>query len=230
MIKLKQFPSFIEVIGVWILTMAASLAAAKIVEPFAAYGVIVSYSSHIPQFVLPLIWFHYRVKPSLTGEKVRLFQWKKRSTKLFLIMAVILAALNLLDELVQGRGMAQPPWVKNGAGSIVLTLIFQGVFVGFAEEMMVRAAFHLPLKLKWGNKSRVPWAYLLTAFAFGLFHLSNYFLGQPLGPTLVQAASAVVLGLIFGFFYEKTENYVGTALLHNLFDLAGAIGVLIVTW
>jgi len=223
----RSFPSLLEVLGLLVVVNALSLLVAMWLGPLVPVRVFVSYLTHVPQFVVPLVWYLVRLRPLLGGDEAGLFRWKRAGTTAFVVIGVILVSLNLLDEVVAGNGQT-PEWARNGAVSVALTLVFQGLIVGFAEEMVVRVGVQMPLKRRWAGRGRFPWPILVAALAFGLMHLPNYFLGQPLGATVIQSGTAAVLGLVIGFYFQRSENYVGAALLHNLFNLAGAVGVLLV--
>lgn len=218
-----------EMLGLFLVTGAASVALALWLEPLLPDRTLLSYLTHVPQLVLPLAWFQLRVRPALAPADPagRPFRWRAGSPVLFAVLASTFAGLNLLDELTSSPG-TPPAWLHGGTAAIVLALVFQGLVVGFAEEMMIRVGLHLPLKRRWAGTRRAPWALIVAAIGFGLLHLPNLLLGQSVSATLGQVGVAVVLALLIGLFYQRTENFVGAALLHNLFNLAGAVGLLLV--
>src|SRR6202022_4168915 len=61
---------------------------------------------------------------------------------------------------------------------------------------------------------------VIGAVLFGLFHLVNV-VYQPVDATLQQALTAVVIGLVFGVLYDRTQNLVGASLAHSLADFSG---------
>jgi membrane protease YdiL (CAAX protease family) len=197
------------------------------------YRALVSWATHVPQFVIPWLWYRLRVAPSLPPERRSLLRWRETGMRLFWVMSLWILALKFAPSLVEALLSSMPKWVQTGAGPIAVIILFQGVWVGLSEEMAIRPALHLPLLLRLPGKVRVwRWelshALLLTSLVFGLIHLPNALLGQPLAATAAQALFAAVVGLFFGYYYERTGNYLGAALLHNLFDVCGYVAVLIV--
>jgi membrane protease YdiL (CAAX protease family) len=63
---------------------------------------------------------------------------------------------------------------------------------------------------------------VVGALFFGGFHLVNLAY-QPLAATVVQAATVVVIGLVFGILYDRTRNLIGASLAHNLADFSGTV-------
>jgi membrane protease YdiL (CAAX protease family) len=225
-IDLGAFPSLLEVLAVFVVALTVSVLVGIWLAPVAPLRVLVSYATHIPMLLIPLLWCRIRLRPFLGPEQPSLLGWHRQGATAFVVIAVVLVTLNLADELLTASAAA-PEWVRGGVVSIALTLVFQGVVVGPAEEMLIRVGVHLPLKRRWADRGPVPWALIVAALAFGIMHLPNILLGQPLGPAIAQAGVATVLGLVIGYYFQKTENYLGSALLHGAFNTAGAIGILL---
>jgi len=61
---------------------------------------------------------------------------------------------------------------------------------------------------------------------FGVFHLVNLAY-QSLAATLMQAITAVVIGLRFGVLDDRTPNLIGASLSHSLADLSGTASPLL---
>lgn len=232
----RDRPWYLELILLFLVTLAASHVLAlwslsTFTDP--ALRPLVSWLSHLPQFLVPYLWYQLRLRPQLPPAERSLWRWREGGARTFLWILVIVVGLKFVGSLVEAFSSGAPEWLKHGPLTVLLLLGFQGVFVGLSEEMLFRTAIHLPLsqRLKGSvgiGRLRLSWANIVTALAFGLFHLSNLFLGQSLIDTLVQAGMTVVLGLIFGIYYDQTKNYLGTAVLHNLFDVCGYLAVLIV--
>lgn len=198
-----------------------------------SYLALVSWASHLTQLIIAWGWYRVRVAPFLPPDRRSLLRWRSAGTRLFFVMAAWILVLKFVPSVIEAVVSPSPSWMRGGAVPIALMLLFQGVWVGLTEELAMRPAFHLPLSLRLTGKVRVwRWelshALLWTALAFGLIHLPNVFLGQSLADTAVQALLSSVIGLFFGYYYERTDNYVGAALLHNLLDVCGFVAVLIV--
>jgi membrane protease YdiL (CAAX protease family) len=228
-------PRLLETLTVFVLTIFISFAMANLVRPLVAgsdYRILVSWASHIPQLLLPWLWYRVRVAPALPAERRRLVRWPPGSTRPLLIIALWMVGLKLLGSIVQASVSPQPQWVKSGFLPIVLILLYQGLFVGLSEEMMIRPALHLPLGLRLHRGVKVgriyfSHAWVITSLLFGIFHLPNALLGQPLTSTIMQAVLAAVVGGIIGYYYERTDNYLGAAALHSLLNVAGYVPILL---
>lgn len=225
-------PSMVEILGVYVITFFTALLFFHFSNGLFPdqYGPLVSIASHIPMLIIPWIWFHFRVRVSI--ENAILWKWTKRSFKPLLLICSWLIPLQILGNL-DLLGKSMPEWYQNGAGSIALQFLFQGMIVGFTEEMFMRPAIHQTLLSKplggfrLGQKIYLSTPLFITAVLFGLLHVGN--IGhQPIGYTLFQVVYSFVIGIIFGFYYERTRNYVATSILHNLLDVVAVIMVLLV--
>jgi len=63
---------------------------------------------------------------------------------------------------------------------------------------------------------------LVAAAIFGLAHLALRADGVPLDATLVEVVSALALGLVAGYVYQRTGNLWYGIVLHALCNLGGA--------
>lgn len=225
-------PKMVEILGIYVITFSLTflffLLSARIIPD--NYGPLISISSHIPLFAVPWLWFHFRVHPRV--KNAIMWRWTKGSFVPLLLVCSWLIPLQIIGNLdVLGKPL--PDWYQNGAGSIWAQILFQGLVVGFSEEMFMRPVLHQTLLSKnmggfrLFNKFTLSTPLLITALLFALLHVGN--IGhQPIGYTMMQIVYAFVIGVIFGVYYEKTRNYVGTAILHNLVDCVGVAIVLIV--
>jgi membrane protease YdiL (CAAX protease family) len=194
---------------------------------------LVSWISHVPQLLVPWLWYQFRLRPQLPSAERSLWRWPAGGARPFLLILVIVVGLKFAGSLVEALTSGTPEWLKHGPLTVLLILGFQGIFVGLSEEMLFRQAIHLPLRMRLEGaiclwRVRLSWANIITAFGFGLFHLGNLFLGQSLAVTLAQATMAMVLALIFGIYYDRTKSYLGVAVLHNLFDVCSYVAILLV--
>jgi uncharacterized protein len=62
--------------------------------------------------------------------------------------------------------------------------------------------------------------WLVTSFAFGIMHMINGLLGQPLVPTIQQAAQAFVFGTTFYILRRTTGTLIWAMVLHGLWDFS----------
>lgn len=108
-------------------------------------------------------------------------------------------------------------------GDQVLAIICAGILVGFAEETMFRGILLRALRTAGRPEARV---ILFSSLLFGLFHLSNWAAGAPLGGTLVQVVIASISGAILYMARRGTGLLIAGMALHGFWDtstfLAGA--------
>lgn len=169
---------------------------------------LIAISSHIPIFFIPWLWLKARTC------NVNWY-WTKGSSSL--LMRIVSWLLPLIVLLNMDVVFAPPPhWYVSGIGSVILQMLFQGLFVGMSEEMLMRPTIQRTLMGILPQGSRVPvW---VTAVAFGLFHLTN--IGHQSAVTvLLTVIYTFLVGLLIGYYYARTQNYWGTVILHSVIDL-----------
>jgi membrane protease YdiL (CAAX protease family) len=229
-------PAPLEVVLIFVLTATLSTVTGLWLRPLlqgSPYLTLGSWATHLVQLVIPWVWYRLRVAPALPAQQRSLLSWRRTGTRLFWVMAAWILALKFIPSIVEGLNVPAPKWVQGGAGPIAIMLLFQGLWVGLTEEMAMRPALQLPLSLRLTGKVRIwRWelshALLWTALAFGLIHVPNALFGQSVAATAGQALFAALVGLFFGYYYERTGNYLGAAMLHNLLDVCGYVAVLLV--
>ncbi len=231
-IKSNSSPRMLEILGMYVITFFTSLLFFNIGDSIIPekYGSLVSIGSHIPMLLIPWLWIHLRLRARFSN--INLWNWTKGSLKPLLLICSWLIPLQIIGNLdILGKPL--PIWYQNGSASIIIEVIFQGFIVGFTEEMFMRPAVHQALLSKQlgGYQLFKRWyistPILITALLFGMLHIVN--IGhQPIDLTIVMFLYSFVIGIIFGFYYERTKNFIGTLILHSLLDVAGTFVVLIV--
>lgn len=194
------------------------------------YSPLISISSHIPMLIIPWIWIRARRKNE--SKDIGWGKFNKKDKLSLLILCSWLIPLQILGNLdVIGKPI--PQWYANGVFSICLQVFFQGIFVGFSEEMLMRPAIHRTLQqilpahfrfFKWKCSN----AMVITAILFGVLHFGN--LGrQPIAINLLNVVYATIIGIIIGIYYEKTKSFIGSVIIHNFIDITGVLNVIIVS-
>ena len=104
----------------------------------------------------------------------------------------------------------------------IVMFILTMFFVGFAEEGVFRGVI-LNLFLNRFSKTRggIMTAILLNGFLFGAMHLSNIFSGVSVKSAVVQAATAIVAGILLAAIYVRSGNFWIVVFLHAWIDFAG---------
>lgn len=93
--------------------------------------------------------------------------------------------------------------------------------IGFAEEIMFRGVIQTELmktlpqdvKILGLNFKR---GTLLAAIIFGLAHIINIFTIANVCFVIGQVISAIIFGLIVGYFYQETRSLIPAIIIHNL--------------
>ncbi|MCL6600864.1 MAG: CPBP family intramembrane metalloprotease [Alicyclobacillus macrosporangiidus] len=231
----KMVPGVKEIFLVCTATMLGSLGIAEITRRFVAVPIqipmIPAWSSHAFLFLVSWVWYRIRVAPFLPSQLRSIWYRRRMGNRLLFMICAWFVPLEFILNF--------PPLhltfhsVFGDWTSAISILLFEAVFVGLAEEMMMRPAFQLPLSrvvpssLTVGKIS-VSHSTLITALMFGSMHLLNITY-QPLIPTLGQSFYAFLEGLLFGYYYEHSKNYLGCVLLHNISDGIGRITALFFT-
>lgn len=100
----------------------------------------------------------------------------------------------------------------------------QCLAVGLMEELAFRGILlSFCLEKKSATKKQRLAAVLISAAAFGLFHLLNLFSGGNAGATLLQTLYAFGLGALLGLVMLKTKCVWLCALLHAIYNFGGML-------
>lgn len=102
--------------------------------------------------------------------------------------------------------------------SYFLVLAAATVMVGFNEELLFRGI------MAHGARGTGAWtdarAMLVSAVAFGLFHVPNVLVGQALGPTLIQVGYATVMGIALYASMRVSGTILLPVAMHALWDFS----------
>jgi len=179
-------------------------------------GVVANYVVHAWMAVIALTWFYvFRRRFPIGGlNQAQLRPWYA--------VALILIALNVGETIASppgiGTRLPEPP-------TLIAQLVFLAFVVGPTEELLFRGLIQTSLNGSiqarvWIRSWPIGLGTVIGAILFGLFHLVNV-VYQPLGATLQQVVTAVVIGLVFGVLYDRTRNLVGASLAHSVADFSG---------
>jgi membrane protease YdiL (CAAX protease family) len=179
-------------------------------------GVVANYAAHAWMAVIALTWFF------LLGRRFPIGGLNAAQLRPWLVLGLILIGVNVIATIASPPGaglrLPKPP-------TLVAQLVFLAFIVGPSEEVLFRGLIQTSLNTSirarvWLRNWPIGLGTVVAAVLFGLFHLINV-VYQPLGVTLQQAATAVVIGLVFGVLYDRTKNLVGASLVHSLADFSG---------
>jgi membrane protease YdiL (CAAX protease family) len=175
--------------------------------------VLANYLAHAWMAAIALGWFF------LLGRRFPIGSLKRRMRPWY-IAALVLIAVNVAETL--GSLPVAKPSLLHSLPTLLAELVFLALVVGPTEEMLFRGLIQTGLNASLGVRSlwRLRWGTVIAALLFGLFHFINLAY-QPLGTTLLQVFTAIVIGLVFGLLYDRTRNLVGASLAHGVADFSG---------
>lgn len=119
-----------------------------------------------------------------------------------------------------------PPGVEDF--SFLQAVIFVWIYASIAEEVLTRGlifGYLSPLK---GYsflilKLRISLPVLVAALFFGTMHLGLLMTGLDSFSVWVIVVSGFIMGVIAGYYREKTESIIPAIIVHMLFNISGSI-------
>ena len=99
--------------------------------------------------------------------------------------------------------------------------LIQAIAPAIFEEVIFREIFIYHLK---ENGQSPLMCTIISALVFGLVHLTNV-VGASLIQTLIQVGYAIVVGLVFGAIYTRSDDLIFLIIVHCLIDLSSRIFV-----
>lgn len=109
-------------------------------------------------------------------------------------------------------GLVATDW--DAVSGAFLAASFVLLLVGFTEEIVARGLFLVALR----SRLSEVWVWLITSVVFGLMHLVNSLLGQPLAATIPQVGFAFVIGTALYILRRTTGSLVPAMVLHAAWD------------
>lgn len=113
--------------------------------------------------------------------------------------------------------------VRNGINWYELIgLIIFCAFIGIFEELMCRGWIQNEFIERFSDsRNNVLFSILMSSALFGLMHITNvFFADQSLTETLIQIASAFLIGIAYGAVYYKSKNIWVPIFFHGFWDFA----------
>ena len=108
------------------------------------------------------------------------------------------------------------------------TILMIWIYASICEEVFTRGllqGFLAPVSDRgitvWRRRLSLP--VLVSAAVFGLMHLSLLSTGSPFAPVLAVVVFAFCLGLIAGYYREKTASLLPAIVVHSLFNISGSL-------
>lgn len=113
-------------------------------------------------------------------------------------------------------------FAANANISNIITLALFCVSIGLYEEFLCRGWVLNEFLEKYGKtRKQVLTSIFLSAFIFGMMHISNIWIGgQTVTETISQIAQATCVGVLFGGIYYRSKNIWSVVFLHGFYDFA----------
>jgi membrane protease YdiL (CAAX protease family) len=207
-----------DAVAGYVLTLAGTFAVVAALHAHAIPGVVATYLAHAWLAAIALVWY------VVLRRRFPIGSLDQRQLRPWYLLGLALVAVNLIGTLASppAAGLRIP-----STPTLIADLVYLAFFVGPTEEAVFRGLIQTALNCSIRAEIRlgalpVRVGTVVGALFFGAFHLVNLAY-QPLAPTVLQAATAAVLGLVFGILYDRTRNLIGASLAHNLSDLSGTV-------
>ena len=147
-----------------------------------------------------------------------------------IVMALVDYAPNLIAHTKPDAGFPLTP------ANVWGWMFFEGVYVGPTEEIPFRALLVTYLATAMPGKLRVRllsgtyemnWAGIIVALIFALAHAASFFTRQ-WEEAVLQQIYALVLGVLYAYWLEKSKSVVAPMIAHNVSD--GLEYVILFVW
>ena len=140
----------------------------------------------------------------------RCFDWKKQFSGLLIALPALLFAVWNIANHFLSNGEYAP---------LSLEILILGLAPAIFEEVIFRGIFIHNLKAN--GKSDMT-ALIISALVFGAIHLTNA-VGGDIPQTLVQTGYAIVVGLVFGAIYIRSEDLITVIIMHAAIDITNRV-------
>lgn len=142
--------------------------------------------------------------------------------------------MTLVDYFPQITAHVPPEKLPLTALNIFGWLTFEGLFVGFAEEIPFRGLLQTFLMKRTSGRVRflkydMHVAGVILALLFALAHASNFWT-RPFWAALGQQTYAFGLGILYAYWYEKSGSLLAPIIGHNLGDVVEYVLIFLMAW
>jgi membrane protease YdiL (CAAX protease family) len=184
---------------------------------------LILYASHVVQLLVALLLIGWLGKGRFAGYGLRWPQGKSY------VMAAVAwgiffgVLMTVVDYFPHLRARTVPENLPLTAVNLVGWLSFEGIFVGFSEEIPFRGLLQTFLMKRTAGRIRflkfdMHVAGVILALLFALAHATNFW-QQPFWAAAGQQAYALALGILYAYWYEKSGSLLAAILGHNMSDL-----------
>lgn len=128
------------------------------------------------------------------------------------VMCVLVVIAQIYLQIMEQGGHIQ------SFGNILMFVITM-FLIGLAEEGVFRGVLlNLFLNRFSKTKAGILWAVFVDGFLFGAMHLTNIFSGVSVKSAVVQAITAIILGMLLAAIYVRSGNFWICVILHAWID------------
>lgn len=158
--------------------------------------------------ILSILLFGFLRKNELLGYS-GLCKATTRLPRFWFVPLLILSSVNFWNGLTWNMPIVE-----------TLLYILSMCFVGFLEEVIFRG-----LLFKGMCKSNVTVAILVSSLTFGMGHIVNLLLGEPLWDTLLQLVYASAIGFCFTALFHVSGSILPCILSHAFINATSAFAI-----
>jgi membrane protease YdiL (CAAX protease family) len=182
----------------------------------------IAFLTHTGMLALSVLIAYFLTKGNLSEYRFKIpseIQWG-RIILLGLSLGVIIAFIRIL--LAEGA-------VGNFEDNISIEIILGiWIYASIAEEVFTRGLIQGYLNTYTESGIRLSSVFLsipvlVGAFFFGFMHLATLTLGLDIITVIATVISAIFVGIIAGYYCEKTGSLLPAILIHTLFNITGSL-------
>ncbi len=203
-------------------------------ERIMAMPWIALYANHLVQLLMALLLIGWFSKGRF-GEYG--LQWPKGQS--YALAAIAWGAffgvlMTIVDYFPQILASTAPRDLPLTALNLAGWLSFEGLFVGFGEEIPFRGLMQTFLMKRTSGRVRF-WNFdmhvagVVLALLFALAHLSNFW-ERPFWFALAQQGYAFALAILYAYWYEKSGSLLASIVGHNVGDVVEYALLFLMAW
>ena len=142
---------------------------------------------------------------------------------------IIMLAVSVGIIVALFRSVLAGGWGGSAEDSFSIQVIIGiWIYASIAEEVLTRGLIQGHLKPLAGkgltvSDARISVPVLIGALFFGLMHIAMVTLGVDIVSVAATVVSAFIVGIIAGYYCEKTESLAPAILVHMLFNVTGSL-------
>ena len=137
----------------------------------------------------------------------------------YLTLSIVLLVLNIIST-------AKEPGIEWYPLPMIIFSLLTGFAVGFREESIFRGTYINILADKYlKDRKGIYLTVVISAFFFGIMHMSNMLVGSSFISCLAQSLNAFFVGMMFAAVYLRGGSIWAMIFIHGLYDIAVSVPV-----